>query len=168
MENTTEQEEQKEKASNNSEGTKNPTIIAAILAALLSIWLFFKYLASRNTKIYKGKLITKYSVDPKTFAKWMELLYFNGDKAKFDEYTKKKKISQHEADEIIKFFGERPKGTQALNKGKIIKLHGGSYKSLRNSVLTFSTQIGITMDVYDALDTFPPKLTESILEHYRG
>lgn len=165
-ENTTNSQEPEKGSYFKSEGASILFAIIAIGAVLAFIWAWAKGLMGKSPKIYKGKLIAKYNVDPKTFAKWMELIYFKGDVIKFKAYTQKKKISQYEADLIVNFFGERPKGTKILNKGKIIKLHGGCYKTLRNSVLKFANQIGITMEIYDALDTFPPKLTKKILEHY--
>ena len=166
MENTTDtQEPQKE----TSENVAWKNIMLAFIATCAIIALFWTWLRSqvdKSPKIYKGKLMGKYNVDPKTFAKWMELLYFKGDEAKFKEYTQKKKISENEADRIIKFLGERTKETPIMSKGRIIKLRNGSYKTLRNTISDFSLQIGITMEVYDALDTFPPKLVQSILERY--
>lgn len=167
MENTTDDHESEKNTSKKSEGINFAILCLAILTFLAFIWAWVQRQTDTSPKIYKGKLMSKYSVDPKTFAKWMELLYFKGDEAKFKEYTQKKKISQHEADRIIKFFGERTKETPIMSKGRIIKLHKGSYKTLRGTVSDFSIQIGITMEVYDALDTFPPKLVQSILEHYK-
>jgi hypothetical protein len=164
MDNTTDTQEPEKKHSDNSEWTKIMAVIIAVGLFLAFMWAFLK--GTISPKIYKGKLIKKYNVDAKTFAKWMKLLYFASDEVKFKEYTDKKKISQYEADKIIEFFGERTKSTPAMTKGEIIKRHGGTYKALKNSVSKFANDIGITMEIYDALDSFPPKLAKKILEHY--
>jgi hypothetical protein len=166
MENITDTQEPKKETSNKSEGINPLAMFFVVFAIVAFIWAWVQGLVGSGPKIYKGKLTTKYNVDAKTFAKWMKLLYFASDEVKFKEYTDKKKISQYEANKIIKFFGERTKDTPVMTKGKIVKLHGGCYKTLKNSVSKFAHEIGITMEIYEALDAFPPKLTKKILEHY--
>lgn len=166
---------------NNMENNKNkngpeenghsdkPNIISLIIIFFILAWgilsALHKRWVSKNTKVYKGVLIEKYGIHKKTFAKWMRWIYFQ-DENKFQDYTKKKKISQFEVDQIINFFGEPTPEMPILSKGKIIEDRNGSYETLRSTVLKFSDEIGLSIEAYDALDIFPPFIVQFILNRY--
>lgn len=146
-----------------------PNLIALIILFFVLAWGILSALYERwvkkSTKIYKGVLIEKYAVDKKTFAKWMDWIYFQ-DKNEFKSYIQKKKLSLFEIEEIINFFGEPTPAMPILSKGKIIKDNGGSYETLRSTVLKFSDEIGLSIEAYDALDIFPPLIAQRILKHF--
>ncbi|MBL7818914.1 MAG: hypothetical protein JNL70_28195 [Saprospiraceae bacterium] len=140
-------------------------IILCVLIALGILSGVYHRWVKKNTKVYKGVLIEKYGVHKKTFAKWMRWIYFQ-DENKFQEYTKKKKLSQFEIEEIINFFGEPTPTMSILTKGKIIGDRDGTYETLRSTVLHFSDKIGLSIEAYDAIDVFPPLIAQRILKHY--
>ena len=146
---------------------RNP--IAWVILFILLAWGILSSLYHRwvkkNTKVYKGVFVEKYGVNKKTFAKWMQWIYFQ-DEAQFKSYTQKKKLSLLEVDQIVEFFGEPTPTMAILTKGKIIEDCNGSYETLRITVSKFSDKIGLSIEAYDALDVFPPLIAQGILKHY--
>lgn len=134
------------------------------LVLIIAFVAWLKYLF--NKKVYKGELVKKYDVNPKTLAKWLKHLYFK-DEAEFNNYTQKKKIAQTEFDKIVAFLGTPSDETPVLNKGQIIAHTEGSYEALRQTLLMFPKEIGISIKVYDTLDVFPPYLAQRLI-HYNS
>lgn len=169
MENTTDtqkSEEEKSEASSEQKSWWQGFIAFVIIAAFLgAIWHYFNKKKSKEVQIEKRVLYQMYDIDKKTLAKWVSLFCCKQDFS-YGYYKKKRKLSKSEFDKIVAILGEPSEETPVMNKSQIVTLTEGSYETLRDCIIKYPNQIGISIDIYDALSVFPPSVSKKIVKHF--
>ena len=115
-------------------------------------------------KIKKKILVNYYGVDKTTFRKWIK--YFCSDIfSDHENYLHKRSITVVESIMIVSILGL--KTTYPIcSKKYIVEKAEGSYRSLKESIVQYPEQFGITEESYVSLRVFPPHISKLIIEQY--
>jgi hypothetical protein len=142
------------------------------LEAALQVFLAFllMYLLFEVCKIHKVKSITKswianyYDVDRKTLNKW--ILYFGKEAfPDYNGYLKQRKFTPIHSCALIYILGH-PESFSLLTKKEIINDREGTYSSLRGCVKDYPELYGLSIEAFQNLKKFPPKVAEQIWDKY--
>ncbi len=149
----------------------------ALLVFLFALLIAFKdkYLSKKQQKelqkgftesklIHKGKLIEDYGVDYKTFMKW--IYYFAPSLWTVEEYRKKKKLTLEEYVALGNLLGLPSKEYPVLSKKQIAETCNSDTQTLKECIELNPSLYGITIEAYQKLYKFPPRVTKDIIEAF--
>jgi hypothetical protein len=143
-------------------------VILVILIGGGLLWLFnkSKHVYARKPTFTKKNLRKHYCVDGKTFNKWI-LHFCVNDTFQYEEYLRKRKLSEDFCLHIVAYLGIPSDETPVLNKKQIAdpydNLDGDVYRSLRRSIIK---QGIIPTEIYDDLRVFPPKIAQLLRSNF--
>lgn len=142
--------------------------LAAILQVILSFLLI--YFLIEVCEIHKRKMVTKssiaaiYDIDRKTLNKW--ILYFGKDVfPDYASYLKQRKITPLHSCVLIYILGH-PEEFSLLTKEEIIDDREGTYSSLRECVKAYPKLYGLSIEAFQSLRKFPPKVAARMWDKY--
>lgn len=137
-------------------------LLLSVAAGFLYFW-WTHLRAISLPKFSKQDLANMYSVDKKTFNKWIP--FCEDVTTVIPNYAKRKMLNLGEAIYIIFHLGD-PSETTVMSKKDLIEVGEGTYKTLRGSVKKYPQKFGLTYEQFKKLKKFPPKIAQKIKEQY--
>jgi transposase len=111
-------------------------------------------------KLPKSTLADHYDISMPTLGKWVEHFDPTTDP---DEWNRKRKLTVYEIGKIKEKFGEDE--TMALTKGEIAQRAESTPKTVAQEVKRNLDKLGLTLEAWNGLNRFPPKISKNILDH---
>ncbi len=158
---------------NNSEKEEKNKGVNPFILFTLFLFIIY-YFRDAIDKLYeffigtvsKNSLRARYNVDAKTFNKWVEI--FCSSTIDFEAYKKCRKLTNKTYLTIESILGTPSETLPIMSKIQIAEAADSSYELLRNAIHSHPSQFKITPEVFKALNFFPPKIADHILNEYQS